>query len=374
VTEKKIKSILVFLGTRPEAIKMSPVINALRAKGFHVIIGLSGQHNEMVNDQLKLFKISADFSLEIQDKVKNTEDVVSLCLPQLCQRLKILKPDLILVHGDTSTTLAGALSGFYEKIPVGHVEAGLRSHNYLHPWPEEMNRRLTASLSLWHFAPTASSKHNLIKEGIDPNLILITGNTVIDALYMMNSMNEKNPDLKEKFQFLDSSKKWILVTGHRRENFGLGLKQFMQALLRLSQRPDVEIIFPVHPNPQVRASFADLIQPGCPIHLIQPLAYSEMVWLLSRSRLVITDSGGIQEEAPSFKVPVVVTRETTERTETVSQGWAKLVGTDSNKIVDASNEYLDSTVLREFLKNQNNPYGDGTAAVQIANHIEQFSL
>lgn len=352
---------------------MSPVIITLRAKGFQVTVGLSGQHNEMVNNQLKLFKLSADFSLEIQDKVKNTEDVVSLCLPQLCQRLKVLKPDLILVHGDTSTTLAGALSGFYEKIPVGHIEAGLRSHNHLHPWPEEMNRRLTASLSLWHFAPTASSKENLIKEGIDPATIFTTGNTVIDALYMMNSMNEKNPDLKEKFHFLNSSKKWVLVTGHRRENFGLGLKQFMQALLRLSKRPDVEIIFPVHPNPQVRASFAELIQPGCPIHLIQPLAYSEMVWLLSRSSLVITDSGGIQEEAPSFKVPVVVTRETTERTETVSQGWAKLVGTDSNKIVEVSNEYLDSAVLREILRNQKNPYGDGTAAMQIANHIEQFN-
>lgn len=370
---KKIKNILVFLGTRPEAIKMSPVIIALRAKGFQVTVGLSGQHNEMVNDQLKLFKITADFSLEIQDVVKNTEDVVSLCLPRLCQKLKALKPDLILVHGDTSTTLAGALSGFYEKIPVGHVEAGLRSHNHLHPWPEEMNRRLTASLSLWHFAPTATSRQNLINEGIDPAKIFTTGNTVIDALYLMNSMNEKNPDLKEKFHFLNSSKKWILVTGHRRENFGLGLKQFMQALLHLSQRPDVEIIFPVHPNPQVKASFAELIQSGCPIHLIQPLAYSEMVWLLSHSSLVITDSGGIQEEAPSFKVPVVVTRETTERIETVSQGWAKLVGTDTHKIIDASNEYLDSMVLREFLSNQKNPYGDGTAAKQIVEQILRFN-
>lgn len=351
---------------------MTPVILALRKKGFQVTVGLSGQHKEMVDDLLNLFKISADFSLEIQDQVRNTEDVLSLALPRLCKKLRSLRPDLILVHGDTSSTLAGALAGFYEKIPVGHVEAGLRSQNRLHPWPEELNRRLTASLALWHFAPTVSSRLNLIREGIDPTTVFTTGNTVIDALFLMKSNNDQNPHLIKKFNYLDSSKKWVLVTGHRRENFGMGLNQFMQALLELAKRPDVEIIFPVHPNPQVRASFADLIQPGCPIHLINPLPYSEMVWLLSCASLVITDSGGIQEEAPSFKVPVVVTRETTERLETVTKGWAKLVGTDKNKIISASYEFLDSHEVREYLKGEENPYGDGTASIQIADHLERL--
>lgn len=371
------KNILTFFGTRPEAIKMIPVIRSLRKKGFKVTVGLSGQHTDMVDQLLELFGETADFTLNIQGSVKNVEDPIVLIIPGLCAKLREIKPDLILVHGDTSSTLAGALAGYYERIPVGHVEAGLRSSNIFHPWPEEINRKLTADLTLLHFAPTTLAMGNLLRENVPGDEIFVTGNTVVDALYMMNDEIEKNDTLRigfeEKYNFLNKDKKWILMTGHRRENLGEGLNNVMQAILELSKRSDVEIIFPVHPNPKVRSSFAELITIDCPVHIVDPLPYSEMVWLLSRSSLVITDSGGIQEEAPSFKVPAVVTRETTERKEAVLKGWAKLVGTDKQKIIDASNEFLDSTSLKQYLDLEENPYGDGTAADQISSIIESLT-
>lgn len=363
--------VLVFFGTRPEAIKMVPVIKSLKRGGLDVQVGLSGQHTDMVQEILQIFDEQPNFSLKIQSLAKNVEDTLALTVPKLCEVLRRDRPDLILVHGDTSSTLAGALAGFYEKIPVGHVEAGLRSHDYKQPWPEEMNRKLTASLASYHFAPTNLNRENLIQEGIPSDSIFITGNTVIDALKMtMNLVKENETKFSEKFNHLDPKKKWILVTGHRRENLGQGLNQFVKALLKISERKDVEIIFPVHPNPQVRASFQDLIDAHCPIHLINPLPYTEMIWLLSKSALVITDSGGIQEEAPSFKVPVIVTRETTERNEAVQSGWAQLVGTDTNKIVAAANYYLNSEEIIQKLSQTANPFGDGLSSQRITELIQ----
>lgn len=357
---------------------MAPVIKALRQEGFDVTVGLSGQHISMVKSVLDLFNIQADFSLEIQNQIQNIEDTLCLSLSKLCSLLRKNPHDLILVHGDTSSTLAGSLAGYYNQIPVGHIEAGLRSHNIRSPYPEEVNRKLTASISELHFAPTVSAKHNLLREGIDEKHIFITGNTVVDALYLMNEANEANTELKDhnenKFRFLNPNKKWVLYTGHRRENFGDGLNKVMQAVLEIAQRDDVEIIFPIHPNPNVRRSFADLIEDGTAIHIIDPLSYSEMVWLMSRSQLVITDSGGLQEEAPSFKVPVVVTRDTTERQETLEKGWAKLVGTNTEAIIKESTQFLDSKELKEKLSTEPNPYGDGTASLKIAQYLRQILL
>lgn len=368
------KTVLVFFGTRPEAIKMVPVTQELRQQGFKVIVGLSGQHQEMVEDVLNIFNEKADFSLGIQAQVKNTEDVVRLCLSPLCDKIREYQPDLVLVHGDTSSTLAGAMAAFYCQTPVGHVEAGLRSHNIYSPWPEEMNRKLTAEISTLHFSPTVSAAKNLQAQGIGLEKIHITGNTVVDALYLMNKINmsdaSKALEFTEKYKFLNSEKKWILFTGHRRENFGKGLYNVMKAIIEIAQQPDVEVVFPIHPNPKVRASFADLLHEADNIHVVHPLPYQEMVWLLSKCSLVVTDSGGLQEEAPSFKVPVVVTRDTTERQETVDMGWAKLVGTNTEAIIKESLNYLRNPDA-DFKKSPN-PYGDGTASEKIALVIKRY--
>lgn len=372
------KKILTFLGTRPEAIKMIPVIKALKNSGFDVAVGLSGQHTTMVESVFELFNETYDFSLDIQSQIRNIEDTLCLSLSKLCTYLRENKQDLILVHGDTSSTLAGSMAGYYNQIPVGHVEAGLRSHNIFSPWPEEINRKLTGSIGQLHFAPTLSAKNNLLREGIKEENIHVTGNTVVDALFLMNTLNQTRTELKEqlekKFSFLNPDKKWILYTGHRRENFGDGLNRVMQAVLKLAQRDDVEVIFPIHPNPNVRNSFKELLPEDSPVHIVEPLPYSEMVWVLSRANLVITDSGGLQEEAPSFKVPVVVTRDTTERLETLETGWAKLVGTDTQAIIKASEDFLDSAQLKLKLSNSSNPYGDGTASLQIVQTIQNYFI
>lgn len=368
------KTVLVFFGTRPEAIKMVPVIKELRKQEFRVIVGLSGQHQELVKEVLDIFNEQADFNLNIQGKVKNTEDVVVACLSPLCEKIREYRPDLVLVHGDTSSTLAGAMAAFYCQTPVGHVEAGLRSHNIYSPWPEEMNRKLTTDISVLHFAPTPSSVKNLELQGVDLSKVHTTGNTVVDALYLMQKLNLSDvgqlTKLKEKFNFLNPEKKWILFTGHRRENFGVGLYNVMKAILEIAQQPDVEIVFPIHPNPKVRASFQDLLDQKHNIHVIDPLPYPELVWLLSKSALVITDSGGLQEEAPSFKVPVVVTRDTTERHETIEIGWAKLVGTNTHEIVKEALNYLQNP--NSDLKKTPNPYGDGSASEKIVAAIKNF--
>jgi len=365
----KSKRILTFFGTRPEAIKMIPVIKALRSKGCDVIIGLSGQHIQMVDEILDLFGETADFSLKIQTRIQRVEDAVGLIIPELCAKIREYKPDLVFVHGDTTSTLAGALSAYYERTPVAHIEAGLRSHNLFHPWPEEVNRKLTAPLTTYHFAPTPSAVENLKREGITTE-VHMTGNTVIDALYMTRDLlatrDDLRADLEKKYSFLNPTKKLILMTGHRRENLGDGLNNVMQAILKIAERPDVEILFPLHPNPQVRASFQNLLTENCPVHIIEPVPYPEMVWLLNKAKLVITDSGGIQEEAPSFRVPTIVTRETTERYEAVEKGWSKLVGTDVEKILEAVTEYLDSSEVLKSLSTVDNPYGDGSAAQRIA--------
>lgn len=348
---------------------MIPVIKALRSKGFEVIVGLSGQHIQMVDELLELFGETADFSLKIQDRIQRVEDALSLILPELCAKIREHKPDLVFVHGDTSSTFAGALAAYYERTPVAHVEAGLRSHNLFHPWPEEVNRKLTAPLTSYHFAPTPGAVENLKREGITEG-VYMTGNTVIDALYITRDLLETKSELglalQEKYKFLNPAKKLILMTGHRRENLGDGLNNVMQAVLKIAERSDVEILFPLHPNPKVRASFQDLLTEHCPVHIIDPVPYPEMVWLLAKAKLVITDSGGIQEEAPSFRVPTVVTRETTERFEAVEKGWSKLVGTDTAKIVEAATDYLDSDDVLQRLSTMENPYGDGTAAKRIA--------
>lgn len=362
--------ILSVFGTRPEAIKMAPLIQRLKQRtDVESFVCVTGQHRQMLDPFLRLFQIEADYDLDIMKPGQSLTEITTAVLTRLKEVLLSLRPDLLLVQGDTTTALAGALAAFYEKIPVGHVEAGLRTGNLMMPWPEEMNRKLISSLATWHFAPTQRAKENLQKEGIQKG-IFVTGNTVIDALFFTLQQLKNHPALRTRsFDFLDPRRKLILVTGHRRENFGEGFASICQALRRIAERSDVQIVYPVHLNPQVQGPVRSILANRDHIHLIEPLDYLDFVFLMDLSYLILSDSGGIQEEAPSLGKPVLVMREVTERPEAVEAGTVLLVGTDEERIVRETERLLDDSSLYLSMAHAHNPYGDGHAAERIIQEI-----
>lgn len=370
------KKILTVFGTRPEAIKMAPLVKALSVEpGFEAKVCVTAQHREMLDQVLALFQIEPDFDLNIMKPGQSLYDITGRILTGIRDVLKEFKPDAVLVHGDTSTTFATALAAFYEQIPVGHVEAGLRTGNLYSPWPEEANRKLTGVLAKWHFAPTETSKQNLIKECVSEVDIEVTGNTVIDALLIVRDAIRSNSELqkqyKEQFDYLSDERKLILVTGHRRENFGGGFERICEALAALAARyPHMDIVYPVHLNPNVQEPVNRLLKNLPNIHLIEPLDYEPFVYLMDRSYLILTDSGGIQEEAPSLGKPVLVMRDTTERPEAVLAGTVKLVGTDADAIVANASELIDSKEAYERMAKAHNPYGDGKACRRIISKLK----
>ena len=362
---------LVF-GTRPEAIKMAPLALQLKQQegSFESKVCVTGQHRQMLDQVLELFNLTPDFDLNLMKPGQTLSDITSGVLKGLEQVFAEWTPDVVLVHGDTATTFAASLAAYYHKIEVGHVEAGLRTGDIYSPWPEEANRKLTGALTTYHFAPTQSSYNNLVKENIDPKNITITGNTVIDALLTVQEKVETDQTViaqfEQKFEFLDPTKKLILVTGHRRENFGQGFLNICTALANIAkQYPDVQIIYPVHLNPNVQKPVNELLSGISNIYLIAPQDYLPFVYLMNRSYLILTDSGGIQEEAPSLGKPVLVMRDTTERPEAVEAGTVKLVGTDAALIQQSVTELLDNPDLYQTMAAAHNPYGDGTACQQI---------
>ncbi len=362
--------ILSVFGTRPEAIKMASVVKSLAAsKRFESRVCVTAQHREMLDQVLNLFEIKADFDLNLMRPGQDLTDITTNVLGGMRDLLKEWRPDMVLVHGDTTTTFAASLAAYYEKIPVGHVEAGLRTGNNYSPWPEEMNRRLAGTIAALHFAPTQKAKENLLRENVREESIFVTGNTVVDSLLDVVERIKTDPALTEKcaeaHPFLDKSKKMILVTGHRRENFGDGFLEICKALKELAQRPDVQVVYPVHLNPNVQEPVYRILADCENVHLIKPLDYFPFVNLMSMCYLVITDSGGIQEEAPSLGKPVLVMRDTTERPEAVEAGTVKLVGTDRDVIVESATRLLDDRSAYEEMSFAHNPYGDGKAAQRI---------
>jgi len=366
------KKVLLVFGTRPEAIKMAPLALQLKQQegSFESKVCVTGQHRQMLDQVLELFNLTPDFDLNLMKPGQTLSDITSGVLKGLEQVFAEWTPDVVLVHGDTATTFAASLAAYYHKIEVGHVEAGLRTGDIYSPWPEEANRKLTGALTTYHFAPTQSSYNNLVKENIDPKNITITGNTVIDALLTVQEKVETDQTViaqfEQKFEFLDPTKKLILVTGHRRENFGQGFLNICTALVNIAkQYPGVQIIYPVHLNPNVQKPVNELLSGISNIYLIAPQDYLPFVYLMNRSYLILTDSGGIQEEAPSLGKPVLVMRDTTERPEAVEAGTVKLVGTDAALIQQSVTELLDNPDLYQTMAAAHNPYGDGTACQQI---------
>jgi UDP-N-acetylglucosamine 2-epimerase (non-hydrolysing) len=366
------KKVLFVFGTRPEAIKMAPVIKELQkhSEQFDARICVTAQHRQMLDQVLALFEIAPDYDLDIMKPGQSLTDVTCNVLQGLAPVLKEFQPDIVLVHGDTTTTMAASLAAFYAGIPVGHVEAGLRTGNKRAPFPEEINRRVTGCVADIHFAPTDQARQNLLHEGVPDSTIHITGNTVIDALLAIvdkvRSDTELQHQIAERFSFLDTNKRLILVTGHRRENFGEGFENICMALKEIAEiHADVEIAYPVHLNPNVQEPVKRILF-GCPsVHLIEPLDYLPFVWLMDRSYLIITDSGGVQEEAPSLGKPVLVMRDTTERPEAVTAGTVILVGTDRKKIVEKTGQLLSDREAYDVMSQAHNPYGDGKAAARI---------
>ncbi len=356
---KKLKVMAVF-GTRPEAIKMAPVVLELsKCPQTETLVAVTAQHREMLDQVLKLFDIRPDFDLNIMSEGQTLFDITSRALLGLDKVFSSAKPDVVLVHGDTTTTFAGALAAYYHQIEVGHVEAGLRTQNKFSPFPEEMNRRLTGALADLNFAPTMTAKENLLREGVDAEKIFVTGNTVIDALYQT---------VREDFNFkhVDASKRVILVTTHRRENLGEPMRQVYKALKSLVEEfPDVEIIFPVHKNPKVRSVVNEELGGLERVRLIDPLDYEPFANLMNRATLILTDSGGVQEEAPALGKPVLVLRDTTERPEAVDAGTVKLIGTNQNKVYGAAKILLTDAAAYKKMAEAKSPYGDGHAAQRI---------
>lgn len=351
---------------------MAPVVKGLLGKKelFQVSVCVTAQHRQMLDQVLDLFDIVPDFDLNIMQAGQDLGDITSRVLHGVQGVVDKFKPDIVLVHGDTTTTFAASLAAFYRQTAVGHVEAGLRTGNIYAPWPEEMNRRLTSAIASLHFAPTKKARENLLKENIPEHKIFVTGNTVIDSLFEIIKKLNKDRELSQKFaqefSFLNSEKKLILVTGHRRENFGDGFENICQALRKLGSRQDVEIIYPVHLNPNVQEPVNRILKGASNIHLIEPLDYLPFIYLMDRSYLIITDSGGVQEEAPSLGKPVLVMRETTERPEAVEAGTVLLVGTDTEKIISQAEILLDSPDKYKNMSTAHNPYGDGKATERIA--------
>lgn len=368
--------VLTVFGTRPEAIKMAPLVHALtQAEGIEAKVCVTAQHREMLDQVLELFEITPDYDLNIMKPGQDLYDVTTNILLGLKPVLEEFKPNLVLVHGDTSTTLSASLAAFYQQIAVGHVEAGLRTGNIYSPWPEEANRKVTGSIATLHFAPTATSQRNLLKENLDPANIEVTGNTVIDALLDVVNKVKNDQDLNQtlahQFPFLDENKKLVLVTGHRRESFGGGFERICEALAEIAnEHKDCEIIYPVHLNPNVREPVNRILKEVNNVHLIEPLEYLPFVYLMNRSYLIVTDSGGVQEEAPSLGKPVLVMRDTTERPEAVEAGTVKLVGTDKDVIVKEVSELLTNNEAYTAMSRAHNPYGDGQACARIVNKIK----
>jgi len=368
--------ILIVFGTRPEAIKMAPIIKALKNDPiFDLRVCVTAQHREMLDQVLDLFEINPDYDLNIMKKNQNLGNITSTVLTGLQSILEEYRPDRVLVHGDTTTTLSASLASYYNKIPVGHVEAGLRTGNIYSPWPEEVNRKITGDISDMHFAPTENAFENLVSEGKDPDNIFVTGNSVIDALYdvveKINNDKTIQQHLDSKFEFLDINKPLILVTGHRRENFGKGIENICKALKKISKQREVQIVYPVHLNPNVQEVVNTALSGIKNIFLIEPLDYLPFVYLMNRSKIILTDSGGIQEEAPSLGKPVFVLRDTTERPEAIDVGTARLVGTNIKKIADSVIQILDNGKLYEQMSKLNNPYGNGTASIKILNALKE---
>jgi UDP-N-acetylglucosamine 2-epimerase (non-hydrolysing) len=369
------KKILTVFGTRPEAIKMAPLVHALASdERFEAKCCVTAQHREMLDQVLELFEITPDYDLNLMKAGQTLNEVTARILLELKAVLQEFKPDVVLVHGDTATTFAASLASYYEQIEVGHVEAGLRTGNIYSPWPEEGNRRLTGALTKYHFAPTETSKHNLLKENFDPKSIIVTGNTVIDALLMVKDKIELDKDLNSTleatFPYLDHDKKLILVTGHRRESFGGGFERICEALAQTAKaHPNVQILYPMHLNPNVREPVNRILDGIDNILLIEPQQYLPFIYLMSRAHIILTDSGGIQEEAPSLGKPVLVMRDTTERPEAVDAGTVKLVGTDVKVMTSALNELLLDENAYKKMSFAHNPYGDGHACQHILNEL-----
>ncbi|MCK2042173.1 UDP-N-acetylglucosamine 2-epimerase (non-hydrolyzing) [Chromohalobacter sp. TMW 2.2308] len=364
------KTLCVF-GTRPEAIKMAPLALALSADSrFESQVCVTGQHREMLDQVLDLFSLVPDHDLNIMKPGQDLTDVTTAILQGMKAVLAEVKPDIVLVHGDTATTLATTLASYYQQIPVAHVEAGLRTGNIYSPWPEEANRKLTGALAELHFAPTDRSRQNLLEEGVSPHQVHVTGNTVVDALFEVVEKLEGDDTYRTRFEqhfdFLDSNRKLILVTGHRRESFGEGFDRICRALHdTAAQHPEAQIVYPVHLNPNVLEPVNRLLGDVDNVHLIEPLDYLPFVYLMNRSHIILTDSGGIQEEAPSLGKPVLVMRETTERPEAVQAGTVKLVGTDVDTIVGELHSLLTDKTAYEAMSYAHNPYGDGKACQRI---------
>lgn len=369
--------ILTVFGTRPEAIKMAPVVRLLAATdGIDARVCVTAQHRQMLDQVLSLFSIVPDYDLNVMKPGQGLHDLTSNVLLAMKPVLEDFAPDLVLVHGDTTTTLATSLAAYYHRIAVGHVEAGLRTGNIYSPWPEEINRKVTGAVAELHFAPTAGSAANLRREGVDAGSVAVTGNTVVDALQQVVAMIEADGDLCAELAsgfVLHPDKRLILVTGHRRESFGQGFEQICAALRDLAGRDDVEIIYPVHLNPNVREPVERNLGALANVHLLPPQDYLPFVYLMSRASIILTDSGGIQEEAPSLGKPVLVMRETTERPEAVDAGTVRLVGTDRVKIVTEVARLLDDAEAFRAMSVAHNPYGDGMASQRILGAILQWS-
>lgn len=385
------KKIMLVFGTRPEAIKMAPLVRCLQAenKDFETIVCVTGQHREMLDQVLSIFEITPDYDLNIMKSGQTLYSITASVLTELEPILKEVKPDMVLVHGDTTTSMAAALAAFYQQIPVGHVEAGLRTNNPYSPWPEEMNRQITGRIASCHFAPTEKSKDNLLQEKVQESSVHVTGNTVIDALLHVRERLTSSEATESKVvqtilksgydvsRLTMANRKLILITGHRRENFGAGFISICEAIKELGEKyPDVDFLYPMHMNPNVRQPIQQVF--GTSAHSLQnvfftePLEYLSFVYLLSKSHIVLTDSGGIQEEAPGLGKPVLVMRDTTERPEAVVAGTVKLVGTDKGAIIQGISDLLDSAASYARMSLANNPYGDGLACKRICNILKNI--
>ena len=381
------KKVMLVFGTRPEAIKMAPLVKEFQKQKERIetVVCVTGQHREMLDQVLEIFDIKPDYDLNIMKQGQDLYDVTARVLTGMREVLKEVKPDVVLVHGDTTTSTAAALATFYQQIPVGHVEAGLRTHNIYSPWPEEMNRLLTGRLATYHFSPTPLSRNNLIKESVDDRNIIVTGNTVIDALYWVVDKIKNNKELDNELEDilskagydinrLNNGKKLVLITGHRRENFGDGFINMCTAIKDLMVKyPDVDFVYPMHLNPNVRKPIHEVFGENLSglknMFFIEPLEYLSFVYLMEKSSIVLTDSGGIQEEAPGLGKPVLVMRNTTERPEALNAGTVKLVGTDYNKIVNEVSSLIDDKAAYEKMSKAVNPYGDGLACGRIVNAL-----
>ena len=381
------KKIMLVFGTRPEAIKMAPLVKEFqkRPNEFQTIVCVTGQHREMLDQVLHIFEITPDYDLNIMKQGQDLYDVTARVLLGMRDVLKEARPDVVLVHGDTTTSTAAALAAFYQQIPVGHVEAGLRTHNIYSPWPEEMNRQLTGRLATYHFAPTPLSRHNLLTEGVPENHITVTGNTVIDALYMVVDKIKRDKVLDAKLEkllkqsgydvnHLSAGKKLVLITGHRRENFGGGFISMCRAIKTLTEKyPEVDFVYPMHLNPNVRKPIHEVFGEDLSglgnMFFIEPLEYLSFVYLMEKSTIVLTDSGGIQEEAPGLGKPVLVMRDTTERPEALGAGTVKLVGTDYDKIIKEVSALIENREYYDKMSKAVNPYGDGLSSNRIVKYL-----